>query len=162
MRMYRAFAVLAVTFAILWPAPAYSETFNDKFAKDCPNGSRIATLQQQLSDVKTKDAEARLDLTGELSQEYYFCSISVADPFVRDAAKYLTSSDLWLSARTNGDSLKNDPVIITAMNELAAVTKFSEIRLVALKLRADVSADFAKVNAAVYGAPEPAPKASNK
>jgi hypothetical protein len=156
MRIHRAYGLLALAGAMLWPVPANAETFADKFASDCPNGNRIVELQQQVSDAQKKAPDSRFALLGELSQEYFFCSIAVADPYVRDAAKYMTSSDLWLSARTNGDALKNDPGIISAMNELAAVTKFIDIRTVAEKLKSDVIADFAKANAAVYG-PPPAP-----
>jgi hypothetical protein len=162
MKTRRVYTVLAMTCAMLWPAAAYSETFSDKFAKDCPNGNRIVVLQRQVDDAQKKLADTRFTLAGELSQEYYFCSIAVADPYVRDATAYLTSSDLWLSNHTNGDALKNDPGIISDMNALVAVTKFSDIRTAASKLKTDVIADFAKVNATVFGPAGPRPTASER
>lgn len=162
MKTHRTYVVLAITCAMLCPTAAYSETFSDKFAKDCPNGNRIVELQRQVDDAQRKFADTRFALAGELSQEYYFCSITVADPHVHDAAAYLTSSDLWLSNHTNGDGLKNDPGIISDMNALAAVTKFGDIRAAASKLKTDVTADFAKLNAIVFGPTAPAPKASER
>lgn len=153
--------VLALATALA-PLAALPETYGQDIARVCPNGSKIATMIRKIDEAVAMVDPSRFALWKQASLEIYRCSQASIDAYSRDIAKYFVGQYLYLSTKTNGQVMEVLPHVVYTMNELAASTKFADLRRMALKLKSDSNEAIAAAHDAVYGTPEPHPEASSQ
>jgi hypothetical protein len=103
----------------------------------CPNGARVGELHHQYERAYALLDENRFSIAKKLAAALYDCSMAVRDPYEKDVARYFSLDYLALGSFSKGDSEQ----IAGQCNELAANTRFPDVRKMALKLRDDLRSE---------------------
>jgi hypothetical protein len=93
---------------------------------------------------------------------YYDCAQRPSDAHARDWARLLYAFNLALSAKTAETWLGRSLIAQNAANDLAASTRFPDVRKIAIEFRADVKRMYRQTYNELYGhypdaTPEPMP-----
>lgn len=139
----------ALTFMTI-PLGAGAETVAQLIHSGCPNGTRITDLEKQIAEAVAMVDASSYALEKKLALEYYRCSSVTTDPYVKDFATFFYADSLFQAERTNRDTVDTSPTLIYKLNELAASTKYSDVKKHTLVLKAQVKADLDKVNAYLH------------
>jgi hypothetical protein len=122
--------------SVLLPVVGLCESYAHSYIRMCPNGAQIARLQHQFDRADALLDDGRFTLAKKLASALYDCSTSLSDPYERDIAKYFSISYVAYS------SFKRDSErIASQFNELAANTRFRDIRRMAIKARDQLRAE---------------------
>ena len=152
-----AILAFAVVQAFLWqPGVAVAETYRQYLERVCPNRVQIIGLRKKDDEAHAMMDNGRFDIERQLAREYYRCSTDINDQYGHDIALLFYGSSLYESLRTNGENDEQGPMVASRMNDLAAATKYADIRRLALKLKAWALKDAQDAHAAIYGSPTPA------
>ena len=151
---------LSVTFLgmiALLPLSVSAETYGQALERECPNGASIKVLDRRIDEADAMQDSIRYQLHFDEAREYFRCSKNVTDPYAADVATLLYANELEFSARTNGEEDERGHTAASAANELAASTRFDDIRKQAISIRDRVRKAADVSHNAIYGAPESSP-----
>lgn len=146
-----------IAFIAVANSVASAESYGHFMGRACYNGKTLAELFNKADEATAMLDESRYQTYKELALQSYRCSANASDPYLHDVAAYFYSLYLYLSLRTNGDEDQNGPLVSSRLNDLAAATRFSDIRAMSLKLKKQVIAATKAAHTAIYGASEPSP-----
>jgi hypothetical protein len=157
----------AVCFALAaFPGQVGSETTNQimsrgyqMMSRACP--SALAKETQGNRQMALDDPE-RYETFQQAAGLYYDCAQRLSDAHARDWAKFLYAYDLALSANTAETWLGRSLIAQSAANDLAASTRFPDVRKIAIEFREDVRKMYRQTYNELYGhypdaTPEPMP-----
>ena len=134
------------------PLRAYSETYEQFVERACSNGPRIISLHKRATEAQAMLEDSRSSqLSREEAREKYHCSQNASDPYLHDVALLLYADELLASLRTNGDFDNYATVIASTLNDLAAATRFPDVRERALKGKDVARASQKDAHNAIYG-----------
>ena len=152
-------AAFCLSLAIL-ARQADSETISHMMARSCPAAWAADVLAQREAAVDDRrEYESFLQASGL----YYDCAYRLRYPsYERDWAIYQYASRLMSSGETPEESVRRTWIAQMAANELAASTRFVDVRKKALVLREDAKRQYRLAYKSLYGnfpdaTPEPMP-----
>jgi hypothetical protein len=154
---------LSVTFLgiiALLPLPGSAETYGHVLERMCQNGDKIKDLDRRISEADAMQDSIRYQLHHDEAREYFRCSTTATNPYDADIATLLYTTELESSARTNGEEDERGHTAASAANELAAATRFDDIRRRALITRDVLRKAADTAHNAIYGASAPSPSAA--
>jgi hypothetical protein len=134
------------------PLSVSAETYGQELQRMCYNGDKVKDLDRRISEADAMQDSIRYQLHYDQAREYFRCSKIVSNPYASDIATYLYAIELFESARTNREKDERDRTVEATANELAAVTRFDDIRKQALFLR-----DWAAIQMIVLPSPKVVP-----
>lgn len=100
----------------------------------CPDGAQIRIIGKQYLEASALGDEVTFALASKLARLFYECSQSGVDRYSSDIA-LLYITHLQATFRTSEQQIEKDYITLAAANDLAAATRFPDIRSRALKER---------------------------
>lgn len=150
------FVVLLAVLLSALSSPAMARTLGAIMIAECPNGARISALARQLKEAVAMADATRFALSKGVAREYFRCSLSL-NGYSHDIAVLLYAEAVLNSTKTNGDVLNAIPEIRRRFNDLAGVTKYTDIKKYALEDRQKADDQLKSAREAAYGTPSPSP-----
>jgi hypothetical protein len=146
---------VAVVAGVALPRSASAETLLRFLEGACPNGSQILALQKRTDEADALEDGRRHADHRELARLYYRCSQAQGSPYMRDVATLFYALNLDASARTNGEAFDRGTMAADVCNDLAAATRFEDVRRMAIRNRNQFRRDAQAAYETIYGSPEP-------
>jgi len=131
-----AIATPLLAISVLLPIAGLCESYAESYIRMCPNGAQIGSLSRQLDRAEALLDDNRFSLAKKLAAALYDCSTRISDPYERDITRYF--SLLYVA---HSSYKKDAESIALQFNELAANTRFRDIRRMAIKSRDALRAD---------------------
>lgn len=119
---------------------AYAQTRAEILARNCPAAYHEDKMQQRAHDLAENE---QYPLAKKAASLYYDCAQNLSDPYAHDLARLIYLELLSVSVPASDSSRLTDVLILVKYkaNELAATTRFSDIRSIALNLRDSVASE---------------------
>ena len=127
------------------PHRARAETIGKMLNTQCPNGAAIRTASEAVSEaaaVHDSDVNA---LSREAARQYYRCAHVTNNPYVHDWARWFYFVTLWGSFVTKGDVNSYGSEVLDGLSQLAAGSRFGDVRQAATDAYNTRNADFQDV-----------------
>jgi len=141
----------------LLPLPGLAETYGQVLGRMCPNSAEIKDLTSRISEAEGMQDSIRYQLHRDKARALFRCSKNSMNPYASDIATLFYASELEDSARTNGEEDERGHAAASAENELAASTRFDDIRKMAITFRDQIRKAADNSHNAIYGASASSP-----
>jgi hypothetical protein len=132
---------------ILTPHVALAGTIGQMLVKDCPNSSLLETAAKSADEAAAVNDDDASSLAREAARQYYRCAHVTDDSYVHDWARFFYFDYLWDSFRTKGDTCTNGKSVLDGLSELAAGSKYSDVRSAATEAYNGHNRDFQQISA---------------
>jgi hypothetical protein len=132
-----------------------AETHGQALERMCPNGASIKDFERRIHEADAMQDSIRYQLRYDEAREFFRCSKTVTNPYIVDSATFLYAIDLAQSARTNVEADERGHTAASAFNELAASTRFDDLRKLAIDLRDSTRKYADEAHNAIYGSSDP-------
>jgi len=130
--MKRLAAAIVATIVVANTSPASAESREGFLERVCPNGAALKILDRRVEEAWAMQDSDRNAISRDLSRALYRCSTRTPKPYAKDTAALLSGNFLLLASPRTREAPLFFAHVATLMNDLAASTRFSDVRLSAL------------------------------